>query len=59
MHVYLIFNFQVRNILEISHLSCHLPNTINKLKKYRGSVSIRVVVIAMAHSLKTNKRFSM
>ena len=35
-------------------LSYHLPNTINKLKKYWGSVSIRVVVIAMAHTHSAN-----
>lgn len=59
MKVYIILNCKVRNILEITHLSCHLPNTINKLKKNRGPVSICVVVIAMAHSLKRNKRLSM
>lgn len=63
MKVYLTLNFKihlnqtisVRNILEISHLPCHLPNTINKLKEYWGPVSIRMVVIAMAYSLKRKK----
>ena len=35
-----------------------MPDTVNKLKEYRGSVSICMVVIAMAHSLKRIKRLN-
>lgn len=34
--------------------TCDLPHTVNELQKYRGTICIRVMIVAMANPLKQN-----